>query len=61
MWEWIVIIVVVKIILWAAIFLVCFIRRRKRNMHMVNVQTESGEAYAVPVESATRKGYDRRS
>ena len=59
MWEWIIIIMVVKIIVLAAVILTCFIRRRKGNVKMVNVQTESGEAYEVPVESATSKGYVR--
>ena len=57
MWEWIIVIVVVKIIVLAAVILACFFKRRKRNIKMVNVQTESGEAYEVPVESAACKGY----
>ena len=57
MWEWIIVIVVVKIIVLAAVSLACFIRRRKENVRMVNVQIESGEAYEIPVESATSKGY----
>ena len=60
MWEWIIVIIVIKIIVLAAIFLACFIRRRKSNIQMVNVQIESGQgvAFEVPVESATCKGYD---
>ena len=57
MWEWIIVIVVVKIIVWAAVFLACFFRRHKRNIKMVNVHTESGDSYEVPVESATSKGH----
>ena len=58
MWEWIIVILVIKIIVLAAIFLLCFIRRRQNNVQIVNFQIESGEAYEVPVESATCKGYD---
>lgn len=57
MWEWIIVIVVVKIIVLAAVIFACFFRKRKRNVKMVNVQTESGESYEVPVKSATSKGY----
>ena len=55
--SWLIGVLVGKFILLALLTAWCCVRRRRSRPQLVNVQTESGEAYAVPAQSLTCKGY----
>ena len=55
--SWLIGVLVGKFILLALLAAWCCVRRRRSRPQLVNVQTEAGEAYAVPAQSLTCKGY----